>query len=87
MAGCIASPRAFLNACRGFYERTLRFTLRHSFMMLALSIAVLGATGVVVQRRPQKVSSLPRTTNELSTQLEFREGISYAEIFTRNAEG
>ena len=35
---------SFFEHLQSFYERTLRFTLRHSFMMLGLSIAVLGAT-------------------------------------------
>src|SRR5207237_2994299 len=62
-----------------FYERTLRFTLRHSSMMLALSIVVLGATAWLFNAVPK--GFIPTEDhNELSTQLEFREGISYGEI-------
>jgi HAE1 family hydrophobic/amphiphilic exporter-1 len=69
----------FFEHLQSFYERTLRFTLRHSFMMLALSIIVLGATGWLFYAVPK--GFIPTEDhNELSTQLEFREGISYGEI-------
>ena len=68
-----------MNSLQSFYERTLRFTLRHSFMMLALSIVVLGATAWLFNAVPK--GFIPTEDhNELSTQLEFREGISYGEI-------
>ena len=48
-------------------------------MMLALSIAVLGATAWLFNAVPK--GFIPTEDhNELSTQLEFREGISYGEI-------
>ena len=70
---------SFFEHLQSFYERTLRFTLRHSFMMLALSVVVLGATAWLFNVVPK--GFIPTEDhNELSTQLEFREGISYGEI-------
>ncbi|MCU1338786.1 MAG: acriflavin resistance protein [Bryobacterales bacterium] len=70
---------SFFEHLQSFYERTLRFTLRHSLIMLALSIGVLGATGWLFNAVPK--GFIPTEDhNEISTQLEFSEGISYGEI-------
>ena len=70
---------SFFERVQSCYERTLRFTLRHRFMMLAVSIAVLGATAWLFNAVPK--GFIPTEDhNELSTQLEFQEGISYSDI-------
>jgi hydrophobic/amphiphilic exporter-1 (mainly G- bacteria), HAE1 family len=69
----------FFDRVQGLYERTLRFTLRHGLAMMALSVAVLGATAWLFNAVPK--GFIPTEDhNELSTQEEFREGISYGEI-------
>jgi HAE1 family hydrophobic/amphiphilic exporter-1 len=61
------------------YERSLQWTLRHSFAMLALSFAVLGATVWLFLRIPKGfVPSEDR--NEILSVVEFPQGTSHYEI-------
>ncbi|MBI4907360.1 MAG: efflux RND transporter permease subunit [Acidobacteria bacterium] len=67
------------DALQRIYDRSLKFTLRHSFPVLMLSFLILGATVWLFIVVPKGfVPSEDR--NEISTMLEFPQGTSHLDI-------